>query len=114
MSVDSRIVAALTPLGYNVANTVSYAKGKTYFAFNYETVPADFGDDAPQHERYLIQIHFFCPLNVNITSTKRSVKQMLYASGFTWPSTEDASDSDGRHIVFECEVSEGVDLDGDA
>lgn len=113
MSVDEKIVGALATFGYDVANNVSYSKNKTYFAFNYTVIPSDFADDAPQHERYLVQVHFFCPLNVNITSFKKSARKALCAAGFTWPSITDASDENGRHIVFECEIAEGVNADGD-
>lgn len=112
MSVDSKIVSAIDPFDYDVDNAVSFTKNKTYFAFNYTVIPADFADDAPCHERYLVQVHFFCPLNVNITGLKKSVRQRLYAAGFTWPSITDASDENSRHIVFECEIAEGVDTDG--
>lgn len=113
MSVDARITSTLGVFGYDVSNGVSFAKDKTYFAFNYTVIPADFGDDAPCHDRYLVQVHLFCPLNVNITTLKKRVRQKLFAAGFTWPSVTDASDGNGRHIVFECEDAEGVDVDGD-
>ncbi len=113
MSVDAKIVAALNPLGFDVENSVSFTKNKTYFAFNYSVIPADFADDAPQHERFLVQVHFFCPLNVNITKQKKIICRALFAAGFTWPEVTDASDENGRHIVFECEIAEGVDADGD-
>ena len=113
MSVDARIMTALTPFGYDIDNAVSFTKNKTYFAFNYTVIPVDFGDDAPWHERFLVQVHFFCPLNVNITALKTSVCRALFAAGFTWPSIMNASDENGRHIVFECEIAEGVDADGD-
>ena len=36
-------------------------------------------------------------------------RQALFQAGFTWPRSEDASDQDGRHFVFECETAEGVE-----
>ena len=114
MSVDERIKTALDYFRYDVSNKISYAKDATYFAFNYTVIPSDYADDAPCHERYLVQVHFFCPLNVNITGLKKRVRQRLYAAGFTWASVEDLSDENGRHIVFEFEDAEGVDLYGDA
>ncbi len=114
MSIDARIKSALDTFKYDVSNKISYAKDATYFAFNYTVIPADYADDAPCHERYLVQVHFFCPLNVNITSLKQRIRQKLYAAGFTWATIEDLTDENGRHIVFECEDAEGVDLNGDA
>ena len=113
MSVDAKIVAALEPFGCDVDNSVSFAKDKTYFTFNYSVIPTDFADDAPQHERYLVQVHYHCPLNVNITAIKTAIRRALYAAGFTWPSITDASDENGRHTVFECDIADGVDVYGD-
>lgn len=33
-----------------------------YCIYNATELPAGFGDDAPQAVRYLMQLHFFCPL----------------------------------------------------
>ncbi|MBQ8616387.1 MAG: phage tail protein [Clostridia bacterium] len=112
MSVDSMLVAALTPFGFDVDNGVSFSKGRTYFAFNYTVIPADYADDAPCHERYLVQVHFFCPLDMNVTTLKKSVRQALFAAGFTWPAIVPDSDENGRHLIFECEIAEGVETDG--
>lgn len=112
MSVDARLVAALDPFGYDVENGVSFSKNRTYFAFTYFTIPADYADDEPCHERCLVSVHFFCPLDVNVTALKKTVRQALYAADFTWPSIVDASDENGRHLVFECEIAEGVETDG--
>lgn len=113
MSVDARIKNALSVFGYDISNSVSYAKEDTYFSFSYTVIPADFGDDAPCHERNLVTVNLFCPLNVNITSLKQRIRQRLYAAGFTWATIADASDGNGRHTVFECEDAEGVDVNGD-
>ena len=112
MTVDERLIAALRPLGYDVANAVSFSHSDRYYAFNYFVMPTDYADDEPEHERYLVQVHLFAPLAENITQRKRDTRKALHAAGFTWASIEDASDEDGRHIVFECEIAEGVD-DGD-
>ena len=113
MSIDALIRSALIGFGDPVENGVSLADVPRYYVFNYTTIPIDFGDDTPQHDRYLVQVHLFAPLTENITARKRETKRALYRAGFTWPSTEDASDSGSRHIVFECEIAEGVDVDGD-
>ena len=109
MTVDERLTAALSHLGFDIDNAVGFSKNDTYFTFNYTTLPIAFADDAPHYERYLVQVHFFAPLDMNVSKHKRSIKQALMDAGFTWPSTTDASDEDGRHIVFECEIAEGVD-----
>lgn len=121
MSVEEKITAALAGFGLDVSNGVSFEGLAPYFTFNCATVPADFGDDAPGHELYLVQVHLFAPLNVNITALKRQVKRALYAAGFTWPSLTDATGSlsrrdrpEERHIVFECEISAEGAEDGES
>lgn len=112
MTVDEKIRSALTPLGDPVENSVYHGDSKQYYSFTYNTVATDFGDDSPSHERYLVQVHFFAPLGVNITQRVKQTKQALFASGFTWPDTENDTDDEGRHIIFECEIADGVELHG--
>ena len=111
MSVDELLRSTLLAFGDPVENAVYHGKAKRYYTFNYSTVGDDFADDAPGHERYLVQAHFFAPLDENVTARVKATKKALFAAGFTWPETFNASDGDGRHIVFECEIAEGVDTD---
>lgn len=113
MTIDKRIRDALLPFGDPVENEVYQGESERYYTFNYSALGTDYADDAPQHERCLVQVHFFAPLSENITARKRATKEALFRAGFTWPETQPASDEDGRHIVFECEIAEGVDIDGD-
>ncbi len=109
MSVDAQIKAALSAFGDPVANAVYRGDADRYYVFNYTTIGTDYADDEPQHERYLIQVHLFAPLSENVTRRVKQTKKALLNAGFTWPETENASDDEGRHIVFECETAEGVD-----
>lgn len=77
--------------------------------FNYDTLGADFADDAPGHERYLVQVHLYAPRTFDASERVRRTKRALADAGFTWPDTVNASDADGQHIVFECEYAEGID-----
>ena len=113
MTVDKRLTDALKPFGDDIGNAVGFSKNKRYYAFNYTTLPIAFADNEPHYERYLVQVHFFAPLAENITKRKKETKAALFRAGFTWPTAEDASDSDGRHIIFECEIEEGIDDDGE-
>ena len=79
-----------------------------YCTYNATEVPAGFGDDAPHAVRYLIQLHYFCPLLGNLLPTVRQLQAALLAAGFTYPSMEDASDLDGRHYVLEFEGVGGI------
>jgi len=109
MSVDAKLKKALAVFGDPVANAVYYGEAKRYYVFNYSTMGAGYADDEPTCERYMIQVHLFAPLSENITKRVKETKKALNAAGFTWPSTENASDEDSRHIVFECEAAEGMD-----
>ena len=110
MSVNSSICAALASLKEPVqANTYRPADGsERYFTFNLSSFGADFADDAPGHERVLVQLHYYCPAAYDTTALVRQVKRLLSAAGFTWPSVTNAGDEDGQHIVFEFETAEGV------
>lgn len=109
-SIDSRIVDALSAFDLDIERSVYTGQNKKYFVFNYATVPDNFSDDAPEHERYLIQVHLFAPpFEKNINTMVKSVKIALYNAGFIFPESLDESDSNGRHIVFETEDAEGID-----
>lgn len=109
-SVESRIVAALAPFGDPVEAALLYAAAKDlpprYYTFSCFSSGDDFGDDAPGCERWQVTVHFFAPLDENVVQRVKKTKSALFRTGFTWPSSEDASDQDGRHFVFECEIAE--------
>ena len=77
--------------------------------FNHNTFGDDYGNNVPQHERALIQVHLFCPHEFNSVSSRKSIKMALLGAGFTYPNMTDASDKEGQHWVFECQSAEGVD-----
>lgn len=118
MSVNQKIIAALKPIGVPVVPDTYDEKydGKSaaYCTFNYTTIPAEFGDDAPRCERYLIQVHFFCPERSKSLEQRGKMKRLLFQAGFTWPeevnATNTVEDKDKRmqHFVFECETVEGI------
>lgn len=112
MTVDARLKSVLKTFGDPISNGTYKGKATRYYTFNYSTLPSDYADDMPQHERYLVQVHLFAPLDENVNAQARKTKAALAAAGFQWPSVTNASDESGRHIVFETEISEGVELDG--
>lgn len=109
MSVNQKIIEALSSFGYPVVPDVYTCEDDTYFAFNYSTSPIFFSDDAPRIERYLIQVHLFCPIKKNIVLLRKQAKQKLFTLGFSWPEEINASDRNEQHYVFECEAVEGVE-----
>ncbi len=109
MTVENRIRETLKPLGHPVAQTQYQGNAETYFVFNYSVIPADYADDDPWADRYLIQLHLFAPLTLNTTRLKRGIRKMLRDAGFTVPSVTPADESEKQHIVFEFEVEEWRD-----
>lgn len=110
MSVFERIAAALDSV-----DVVNYARTYTgteerYAVYDAPTVPILFGDQAPYLERYLVSVHYFCPVGENTLALQRQIKQALFEADFTWPSvTPGASGADYQHLVFECETEEAID-----
>lgn len=74
-----------------------------------DDIPEDFGDDDAQHWRYLVEVGLFTPHEKNSLAYRREITRRLVAGGFTRPAITPASDANGQHYVFECEISGGVD-----
>ena len=109
MSTAERLRAALAPLGLPCYQNEYTEHDPVYFVFNISTIPADYADDAPAHERHLIQLHLYAPKSLNTSNLQAQVKQALFGALFLYPSTENASDNDAQHLVFETEtVQEAV------
>lgn len=119
MSVNQKIIQALSGLA-PVYPDIYDGKANTYLTFNYTTRGAAYADDTPSFDVNLVQVHLFCPLKLDSVKLRRQVRAALFASGFTWPevvNAEDGSmqknDAGKQHYVFECEIEEGVALDGE-
>lgn len=107
MTVNQRIIAALKGFGMDVVVGVDTESRARCFTFNYDLLPTQFANNCPIYYRALIQIHLFLSLEENSVAMRRQVAEALAGAGFTWPEIVDASDEDGQHIVFECEVITG-------
>lgn len=105
MSVASRLIAAIRPLGYPISQNQYIGEQPVYFVFNLSAFPADFADDEPQHERVMVQLHLFAPHTTNTTMLQKEVKAAIRDAGFQYPVLENASDEDNQHLVFESEIS---------
>lgn len=113
MTINEKIITALSPLGYPVVPDLHTGEETTYLTFNYNTLGGLFGDDAPILDLYFVQVHLMAPYGWNSVELRRQVKQRLFAAGFTWPEETDAaneyrSENTGQHIVFECQMEEGI------
>lgn len=103
MNINQTLKAALSAIAPAEAD-VYEGKNAIYITFNYDTIPANYGDDEPEHERVLVQAHLYAPLGFDTVKKRRGIKKALASAGMTWPTCINASDKDGQHIVFECEA----------
>ena len=117
-SIDARLVAALSGIA-PIWNSVKEDREsdpadepEIYYAFQYSTRGANYADDEPTAEIASVHLHLWAPLSQNMTSLVRRTKAAVHEAGFTWPEKTDASDDKGRHIVFEFQDVDGVDVDG--
>lgn len=114
MSVASDIKTAITFTGYPMQQISYDGTAITYFVLNMNAIPDNFADDAPQHDRWLVQLHLFAPFTLNTTTICRQIRAALFAAGYTYPSQVDASETtratDGteQHVVFEFEAVEAI------
>ena len=107
MSIESRLKAAVTPIVPEFRAARYNGSRENYCTYNATEIPESFGDNEPHSIRYMIQLHWFYPIRFNPNATKRDLRQAILAADFTAPTVEDASDSDGGHLVFEFEGVDG-------
>lgn len=101
MNLDERIRTALAGICDVVVPQVYTGEKPEYIVYNYSEYPISFANNSPRMAGYSIQIHLFMPLKVNPNAKKESIKNALFAAGFTYPSIVDVTDEDGQHYVFE-------------
>ena len=112
-TVERVLTAALSGLGWGKPyNSVYQGKASRYIVINHTDTPELCGDDLPEVIVARVQVHLYAPLAENILPMERAVKRALFAAGTTWPTREDASDGESRHIVMECEMAVEAELDG--
>lgn len=109
MSINETIISAVVPIVPVCVPDlyqpeVGEQTAEIYCTFNYNTIPDNFGDDEPEHERVLIQVHLYAPLGFDTIEKRRAIPKALASAGMTWPTYTNASDKDGQHHVFECET----------
>ena len=109
MTIDKTIITALSSFGYACYHDTYTGQDETYFVFNYGVAPSSYSDDRPDYNRYLCQVHLFCPITLNTVSLAKQIKLALEDADFTYPEQIDASDADSQHIVFEFEGCEYIE-----
>lgn len=78
-----------------------------YVVWNYSEIPSVHADRAPRASVYLCQVHLFLPRGKNPKTAILALRRALFNAGFTWPDLTNASDSDGQHLVLECQYTDG-------
>jgi len=107
MSINSMLIAAL----HEIAPTepdVYTGEATTYIVFSYSVVPSLYADNEPQCRVYLIQVHYFCPVDADSLTDRGLIRTAIHSGGFGWPDEDDKSDSNGQHHIFTCEWIEGI------
>lgn len=102
MTLDDKIRAAVEPLVAVCVPDLYTGEEKEYCTYNYNEMPAAFGDSRPHAVRYLVQVHWFLLLKKRPQPKKRQLGRALGETHlFTWPTVENASDELGQHYVYE-------------
>lgn len=101
MTVEQRIVAALSPLGLPVSQGEYLGDRCKYLCYYVSRFGTNWSDDGPGAEACRVQVHLFAPVSENINNLVRLAQNALYAADFGWPEAVDATDKDGRHIILE-------------
>lgn len=112
MTVNEKLIAALSPLGLQLFPDMRQALPDECMVFTYSELPADSGDDYPEHERILLSVHLFCPIDRDSVEIRRKIKACIAGAGYTYPSVADLSEETGQHWVFEFEDAEAA-VDGE-
>lgn len=116
MSVNQKIISALSPLGYPIVPDMYSGTGEIYMTFSYGSYGGLFADDKPLSDIYLAQIHLFAPIGWDGAEARRQIKKALFEIGFTWPEETDANSEakiekpQKQHIVFKCGIEEIITL----
>lgn len=106
--LDEKIQAAVKPLVPECVPDLYTGNAKEYCTYNYNEIPAGFGDNVPHAVRYLVQVHWFLPLKKRPQPKKKELRRALMnVKGFGAPEIVNASDGDEQHYVFEFEAVDG-------
>ena len=103
MSINERIIKAVTPIVPECVPDLYEGEAEIYCTFNGNAVPVGFGDNRPRARRWLLQVHFYCPKGYKSLALRLSLCRAIHGAGFTYPTEENASDGDGQHYVLEFE-----------
>lgn len=102
--IDTRIRAALASMDLPVEPNDYDGEALEYLSYKYQELGAVHAEGRPNAIRYILDLHWYLPRGKNPESGKNRIRHLLQAAGATWPNIENASDKEGQHYVFECEM----------
>lgn len=114
MTVNEKIIQALTPFNTPIRSDFFSGDDEEYFTFNYaDRRAAKHGDNRALYVVAYMQIHWFLPRVKDYLADRERICRALEDAGFTYPDvtemiekSEKKSDKDIRHVVFECEIED--------
>lgn len=108
MTINEKLIAALSPAGHPVVPGQYAGSQKIYYSFNYSLHPRQFADNKPLFFRVLIQVHLYTPHAYDSVQLRADTLQQLLGAGFDCPEILDVSDDVSQHYVFETGSIESV------
>lgn len=102
--IDTTIRTALAPLGLPVEPNEYEGSAQEYISFVYSELGVLYAEGKPHAIRYILDVHWYLPRDKNPESGKNRIRHLLHNAGATWPNIVNASDKEGQHYAFECEM----------
>lgn len=112
--IDEVIRSALNGIEDVIKPNVYDGSATEYIVYNYDERGVVFADSRPRAILYRVMVHLYLPHGMNPGEKKDAIREAIWDAGGTWPSITNASDGEGQHYVFEFEMSEGNEPDGES
>lgn len=108
MTLEEKIRSAVTPLVPVCVENRYTGDEEEYCTYNFNEIPAGFGDNRAHAVRYLCQVHWFLPAERRPRPKKKQLRRALAAvRGFATPEIVNATDEVGQHYVYEFQAVDG-------
>lgn len=107
MSIDAKINDAIKSVVSECKPNIYTGTAKEYCVYTYDEIPELFAESTANAKRYSINVNLYMPHGANPNAKKKAIATALKQAGFTYPEITNASDSDGQHYSFDCEVTDG-------
>ena len=114
MTVNAKIIKALSFLEIPVTADFFGGQAKEYVTFNYADEHGRvYADGEPQEDVVSMQIHYFLPVSKDYLENKRRIRRALLNAGATYPDVTILTEPDHktRHIIFECEFENDYEME---